>query len=284
MSQPVDFQLNEETDLGTILEAWHAATVRLEQTHEALQAEVRRLTAELERKNRELARKDRLADLGRMAAHIAHELRNSLVPVALYLSVLERRIDDAASRDVLRKVVDAVRSAENTVNDLLQFAADREPQNALFALGPLIEEILNGLQPQIEAQGIKTVVSVPQSLFLWADRELLRRVVLNLVLNALDAMPQGGTLHIEGHTQNGDLLLVVSDSGPGLDEERLQKIFEPFYTTKPNGTGLGLAVVERLVELHGGYVEASNGPHGGARFQVVLPQRAVDPCHHDEGR
>jgi two-component system sensor histidine kinase HydH len=275
VSQPTDLQLSAETDLGTILEAWHAATVRLEQTHEALQAEVRRLTAELERKNRELARKDRLADLGRMAAHIAHELRNSLVPVALYLSILDRRIEDPESRDVLRKVIEAVRAAETTVSDLLQFAADREPKESLFALLPLVEEILAGLHLQIEAQKIKTFVNIPQSLFVWADRELIRRVLLNLVLNALDAMPQGGCLEINAQTDNGDLSLAIADSGPGLDEDRLQKIFEPFYTTKPNGTGLGLAVVERLIELHGGTVEASNVQGGGAKFLIILPQRVM---------
>ncbi|MGQ9504024.1 MAG: sensor histidine kinase [Thermogutta sp.] len=275
MSQPSAWQFSPQTDLGTILEAWHAATVRLEQTHEALQAEVRRLTAELERKNRELARKDRLADLGRMAAHIAHELRNSLVPVALYLSILDRQVEDSESRTVLKKVMEAVRAAETTVSDLLQFAADREPQNSPFALLPLIEEILTGLQLQIEAQKIKSFVHIPPFLFLWADRELIRRVLLNLVLNALDAMPHGGRLTIEAQSEDGNLYLVVSDSGPGLDEEQRQRIFEPFYTTKPNGTGLGLAVVERLVELHGGTVEASNNQGGGARFVVILPQRAI---------
>lgn len=283
VNQPADLQLSAETDLGTILEAWHAATVRLEQTHEALQAEVRRLTAELERKNRELARKDRLADLGRMAAHIAHELRNSLVPVALYLSILDRRIDDPDSRGVLRKVIEAVRAAETTVSDLLQFAADREPQDTLFELLPLVEEILTGLQLQIEAQRIKTFVKIPQSLLLWADRELIRRVLLNLVLNALDAMPHGGCLSVSAQAENGDLLLTVADSGPGLDEERLQKIFEPFYTTKPNGTGLGLAIVERLIEIHGGSVEASNNQSGGAKFLIILPQRAVVSAHQQEG-
>ncbi len=279
----MDLQLNAETDLGTILEAWHAATVRLQQTHEALQAEVRRLTAELERKNRELARKDRLADLGRMAAHIAHELRNSLVPVALYLSLLDRRIEDEASREILRKVIEAVQAAEATVTDLLQFAADREPQSVLFPLLGLVEEVLAGLELQIQAQQIKTVMEVSQSLFVWADRELMRRVLLNLVLNALDAMPHGGTLTIKAHAEDGDLWLTVSDSGSGLDEEHLQRIFEPFYTTKPNGTGLGLAIVERLTELHGGHVQASNNPEGGAQFLVVLPQRAVLSGHQHEG-
>src|SRR5215471_3580581 len=99
-------QLDSSSDLQTVLAAWHGATLRLEQTHEALRQEVCRLTDELEAKNRELARKNRLADLGQMASHVAHEVRNSLVPVKLYLSLLRRRInDDHGSLDVLDKVM-----------------------------------------------------------------------------------------------------------------------------------------------------------------------------------
>src|ERR1700741_1208845 len=103
MTQPLASDctaINERADLQTVLSAWHGATVRLEQTHEALRAEVRRLTDELEVKNRELARKNRLADLGQIASHVAHEVRNSLVPVTLYLSLLRRRLsEDAMNRD-----------------------------------------------------------------------------------------------------------------------------------------------------------------------------------------
>src|ERR1044072_4736925 len=103
--EPVDSPLGDDPSLAAILAAWNDATLRLEQTHSALQCEVARLTNELEEKNRELARQERLADLGRMASHVAHEVRNSLVPVALYMSLLRRRLaDDAGSLDVLDKV------------------------------------------------------------------------------------------------------------------------------------------------------------------------------------
>ena len=114
-----------------MLAAWNTATVRLQQTHEALRSEVRRLTDELEIKNRELARKNRLADLGQMASHIAHEVRNNLVPVTLYLSLLRRRMsDDSGSLDMLDKIGAGCIALDATVNDLLNFTSDRDPHCA----------------------------------------------------------------------------------------------------------------------------------------------------------
>src|SRR5947207_15300437 len=111
--------LDANADLHTVLAAWHGATLRLEQTHEALRQEVHRLTDELESKNRELARKNRLADLGQMASHVAHEVRNSLVPVTLYLSLLRRRLsEDIMSRELLDKLAAGFTTLDATVNDL----------------------------------------------------------------------------------------------------------------------------------------------------------------------
>src|SRR5688572_28486519 len=118
-----------EPSLAAILEAWNDATLRLQHTHESLQAEVTRLTDELAAKDEELARENRLADLGRMAAHVAHEVRNSLVPVNLYLSLLRRRLaEDSGSLDVLTKVEAGFAALDATVSDLLNFTAHRQPQ------------------------------------------------------------------------------------------------------------------------------------------------------------
>ena len=117
-----------------MLAAWHTATVRLERTHETLCAEVARLTKELEIKNRELARKNRLADLGQMASHVAHEVRNNLVPVSLYMSLLRRRLsDDSGSLDILAKVEAGFAALDVTVNDLLNFTAHRSPNGRRFS-------------------------------------------------------------------------------------------------------------------------------------------------------
>ncbi len=263
----------DDADLQTVLAAWHSATVRLERTHVTLQEEVRRLTDELEAKNRELARKNRLADLGQMAAHIAHEVRNNLVPVSLYLSLLRRRLrDDEQSLDVVRKIESGFLALDVTVNDLLHFTSDREPRYQEFALGDLFGEICDSLRPQLSAQAIHVSTRVETAPLATADREMVRRALLNLVLNAVDAMPDGGRLELTARRDGTSVQMSVADSGPGLNDEILRRLFEPFVTTKQGGTGLGLAIVERIAEVHGGTVTAENAPAQGARFTLRIPQ------------
>jgi len=262
-----------DADLETVLAAWHGATLRLEKTHEILRTEVRRLTDELERKNRELARKNRLADLGQMASHVAHEVRNNLVPVTLYLSLLRRRIaDDPGSLEVLDKITAGFTELDATVNDLLQFTSDRDPCLQPVALRGLVDEVLGSVAPQLAAQSIGTTVDMPDSLTLLADAHMLRRAMLNLVLNAVDAMPDGGTLSIAAADDHSQITLRVADSGDGLDDEMRQRIFEPFFSTKECGTGLGLAIVSRIAEGHGGSITADNRPEGGAVLTLHLPR------------
>jgi signal transduction histidine kinase len=274
LHEPDDAVLGDEPGLEAILAAWSDATLRLEQTHAALQGEVARLTNELEEKNRELARQNRLADLGRMASHVAHEVRNSLVPVALYMSLLRRRLaDDAGSLDVLAKVEAGLTALDATVNDLLNFTSHREPQWRSFIVQDLVSEIFEALAPQLEAQGIDVSLDVPPNTVVTADRDMLRRAVLNLVLNAVDAMPAGGEIVVTSYEGRDGFELEVADSGPGLSDEQLDKAFDPFFTTKSTGTGLGLSIVQRIAEAHGGRVTATNCPQGGAAFTIELPPR-----------
>ncbi len=266
--------LDGSADLQTVLEAWHGATVRLEQTHEALRSEVQRLTHELEAKNRELARKNRLADLGQMASHIAHEVRNSLVPVTLYLSLLRRSVaDDAANRELVDKIDAGFTALDATVNDLLNFTADRDPHRQPFNLRGLLEDIFGSMAPQFAAQRIHARLDVCAADTLIADRDMIRRAILNLLLNALDVLPDGGNLTVSGATSARGFSIDVADSGPGLSLEARQRAFEPFFTTKSNGTGLGLAIVERIATAHGGEVVAGDSPLGGASFTLRIPAR-----------
>jgi signal transduction histidine kinase len=266
----------QAVDLEAVLAAWHTATLRLERTHETLCAEVARLNQELETKNRELARKNRLADLGQMASHVAHEVRNNLVPVSLYMSLLRRRLsDDSGSLDILAKIEAGFIALDTTVNDLLSFTAHRNPQWQTFLVGDLVEEICESLAPQLEAQRIDVDLDVPPNTLLTADREMFRRAVLNLVLNSIDAMPDGGELVITSYDGAKGFELEVADSGPGLSDEQKRRAFEPFYSTKQNGTGLGLAIVYHVAEAHGGTVTAMNCPEGGAAFTIRIPRRTM---------
>lgn len=267
-------------DLQVVLDAWTAATDRLQRTHEALRTEVRRLTDELEAKNRELARRNRLADLGQMAAHIAHEVRNGLVPLKLYTGLLRRRVvADVGSLDIVGKMNTGLMGLEVTVNDLLHFSAEREPAPERVPLAPFLLEVCDSLSPQLQAHEIEVMVDAPQSGAAWADREMLRRALLNLVLNAVDAMPRGGRLCLTAVACGAWLDLEVADSGPGIPEETLPHLFEPFFTTKSQGTGLGLAIVDCIAEAHGGEITVANCPEGGAAFTLRLPGA---PTHHME--
>ncbi len=268
--------LNRDASLEAVLAAWHDATVRLQQTHEVLQGEVGRLTDELEAKNRELAMQNRLADLGRMASHVAHEVRNSLVPVTLYMSLLKRRLaDDSANMDILAKVEAGFSALNITVNDLLSFTSHREPHWHCFFVQDLIEEVCESIGPQLDAQAIRVATDVAPDTQLNADREMFRRAILNLVLNALDVMTEGGELVITSFSGPKGFELEVADSGPGIDIEQLPRLFEPFYTTKDSGTGLGLAIVHRIAETHGGQVTACNCPEGGAAFTIHIPRHVM---------
>jgi signal transduction histidine kinase len=278
-----DLVLNEAltpdgtADLETVLSAWQEATARLEQTHEALREEVRRLTDELEVKNRELARKNRLADLGQMASHVAHEVRNNLVPVTLYLSLLRRRISgDSGSLEVLEKIESGFAALDVTVNDLLHFTSDRDPRLQPVPLARLIEDVEATLAPQLSAQSIRSVIRIDGNLCVTADRDMLRRAVLNLVLNAVDAMPGGGTLTVSASSGPQGVELAVADTGEGMSEETARRAFEPFYTTKQGGTGLGLAIVYRIAEVHGAEITAAPGSEGGSVFTLTIPHQAQE--------
>ncbi|QDU93971.1 sensor histidine kinase [Lignipirellula cremea] len=276
-ANPVDLAA---IDLETILAAWQTATERLQKTHEVLSLEVRRLSDELAVKNRELARQNRLADLGRAAAHVAHEVRNSLVPLTLDLSVLKRRVaSEPANLELISHLETGFTEVEAAVNDMLHFTADRDPKRQPIDLAQLLVEICQALQPQFSAQQIEIEIDMPLDSMVLADREMLRRAVLNLVLNAVDAMPQGGELTICGCTTGAHFELEIADSGPGIPEDELRQLFEPFFTTKSNGSGLGLAIVNRIAAAHGGDVTVLNCPQGGAAFTVCLPLENSGSLH-----
>ena len=268
---PVD----TSADLQTVFATWHTATQCSEMTYDALRAEVRRLTDKLEVQNRELARKNRLADLGQIASRVAHDVRNRLVPVALYLSLLRRRLaDDSGNLDILSKVEGDVAALDAAVNDLLDFTDQRDPQLQPVVVRRLIDEVYALLALQFSAQSIRLNVDVPAHHVVAADRDMLRRGVLNLMLNALDAMPDGGEVVVTSCQGQGQFELEIADSGPGFSDEDLSRAFEPFYTTKSDGIGLGLAIVYRIAEVHGGQLIAQNCPEGGAAITIRIPNRA----------
>jgi signal transduction histidine kinase len=144
-----------------------------------------------------------------------------------------------------------------------------------FSLRELIEEVCRPLERQVSAQNIEMLVDIPEDLTVAADRELLRRAVRNLVLNAIDAMPEGGLLVATSTAGPDGVELEIADTGPALSDEERQQAFELLPTAQRGGTGWGLAVVRRIAELHGGGVSVANCPEGGAAFTLRIPRQTA---------
>jgi len=264
----------EDLDLQTLLDIWQSATDRLQASHEVLRDEVQRLTSEVEAKNIELQRKNRLADLGQVTAHVAHEVRNSLVPLTLYLSLLRRDLaGDTCKLEMVEQIEAGFTAVESTVSDLLSFTADRRPNLQPVDAGEILKDIVASLSPQFAAQEIQVEVACSAVSRLHADASMLRRAVLNLVLNAIDAMPDGGSLKLSTAEDAEGFSIEVADSGTGFSAETAAEVLEPFFTTKSTGAGLGLAIVNRMMQSHNGRVVVASGKPRGAVFSLIFPEQ-----------
>lgn len=153
---------------------------------------------------------------------------------------------------------------------------DRLPDRMQFEVGGLIDDVCRSVAPQLLTQNIKVELDLPGEISIDADRDMLHGAVLHLVLNAIDAMPNGGELFIGAWKLAGGVELEVSDSGSGISEEDAAKLFEPASSATSGGTSLGLAVVSRVVKAHGGAVRFNRCPEGGAAFTIAIPQRRLE--------
>lgn len=231
------------------------------------------VTAEQEMLRRTL-RAERLAAVGTLAAGLAHEVRNPLNSALLQLQVLSRRLDKADAtpgslRPVVALVEDEIRRLERLVNEFLAFVHPRPLALQPTALAELCRSVLAFIAPAAEAAGVRVREEIAESLpALNVDAERLRQVVLNLLRNAVEAMPEGGDLTLRVARIGDTVELEVQDTGQGFADET--PVFDAFFTTKPKGTGLGLTIVHRIVSDHGGTLRVRSRP-GDTSFVVSLP-------------
>jgi signal transduction histidine kinase len=235
-------------------------------------AELERSLNNLEEAQDALVRGERLTAIGEMAGVVGHELRNPLAAVinALYLirSELAAPMTDMLSRNLAMAEREAGKAA-TLADDLTAFVRPREMDRVSIPVVGLVDEVLS-VTPLPPGVALKADVH-PCTLV--ADRGQMAEVLTNLVTNAYQAMPEGGTLGISVRHDDDGVHLVVEDSGTGIDDAVAERVFEPFFTTKYNGTGLGLAIVHRLVVAHGGVVDFENVPSGGARVTLLIPDQ-----------
>jgi PAS domain S-box-containing protein len=236
-----------------------------------------------ERKNVEtrLRSQETMAQLGQMAAVIAHEVRNPLAGISGAIQVIAQRLSaDSSEARVLREVIARVGSLNEVLTGLLDFARPCEPRMRVCRARELVEKAAMFLADNPDHQHVELSIVGPDARIV-ADADILGRALLNLVINAAqacaEAFPEGrgGRVVISLEPNPHGLDIVVSDNGRGIPEEIAANLFRPFFTTRIKGTGLGLAVVKQAVDSHGGSVTASRGDSGGARFVVSLPENRV---------
>jgi len=217
---------------------------------------------------------DRLASLGRMAANIAHEIRNPLASLSGAVEVLAAGAPDETRERLGQIVIKETDRLNAIIREFLEYARPAPLNRDTVNVAEIVDEVLVLLEHRSTPGTLKVVREFPPALPWSVDRQQFRQVVWNLCLNALQAMPEGGELKVAMAVPGGRLLLRVADTGEGIADGDLGHIFEPFYSTKAAGTGLGLALVHRVVQDHGGEIDVQSRAGGGAVFTLTLPAHA----------
>ncbi len=224
---------------------------------------------EVKRLQEQIELKERLTALGEMSAGIAHELRNPMAVIAGYLSLLAKKQDNAGQA-VIRDIQAEIVGMNRIISDLLTFARPTSLNRTGVNMRPLLESCIETvLQARSGGPALGTVLDM-SDITAPVDEVLMRQALGNLIQNAVEAMPDGGTLTVTMRADR-DLTIIVGDTGPGIPPEHLKKVFLPFFTTKDEGVGMGLALTHKVVSAHGGRVDVESTMNVGTKFKVVLP-------------
>ncbi len=274
--------LESRVDLGT-----RDALGRLADSFNTMVEKLKAARAEIEAFHQQrLARAERLATLGEIAASLAHEVKNPLAGIAGAVQVMADELPEMDPRkEIMHEILTQVHRLDRTVQDLLAFARPGKPDVEPCDIHTVLDRVLILLAENPEAKGVRVVRAYQRGIpRVPADGKQLQQVFLNLILNAVQAMPAGGQITLRTAVRNGFrgegeepaaggpmVEVEVTDTGPGIPPTILKDIFTPFVTTKRRGTGLGLPVSRRIIEDHGGWITADSPPGQGATFRVFLP-------------
>ena len=279
-SQAVDGGSDDE--LGYLAHSFNTMTSEVQLAHKALQEsadelerKVEERTAELRRMQAQMIQSEKMVAVGKLAAGVAHEINNPLTGVLTNSSLmLEDMADDHPWREDIQTIVNETLRCRKIVKGLLDFSRQTKPQRTLLDLNQVVEDTLSLVRNQTVFRNTKIVYELdPHLPTVLADADQMRQVVLNIVLNAAEAMVQGGELRVASSADPAAkaVELRISDTGPGIPDEVRARIFEPFFTTKKTGTGLGLAVAYGIIERHHGRIRIESARGKGTTFIVSVP-------------
>jgi signal transduction histidine kinase len=263
---------------------------------------------QIEHKEEQERLKDRLAALGQMAASMAHEIRNPLASIDVTCALLRRRLDAGSEREMIDKISAEVRRLNQTITASLEFVRPVSLTEGPADINPLIEQALDVAVERHGQNGIQVERELDTALPAFRmDRDQIRQVFENLALNALQAMGSHGTLRVSTesmprpgagavpdlfgagygndpwHDAERIVVIRVADTGPGISEEERDKVLYPFYTTKKQGSGIGLSMAKKIIDSHRGMIDIERSPQGGALFSVRLPM-VIDEAVAPEGK
>jgi signal transduction histidine kinase len=235
-----------------------------------------------------MQRADRLASLGTLTAGLAHEIRNPLVAIKTFTQLLPERLDDEEFRNhFLNVTAGEVDRISSLVNELLEFARPSQPNLNREDLNQVVERMLLLIATASHKKNLQIVKEYQPSLPpVLLDKEQIKQVLFNVLLNAIDAAPENSTITVgtrllEKNGYQDQVQIMVRDNGKGIPKEDVDKIFTPFYTTKRQGSGLGLAISHQIIEEHHGTIEVESEENQGATFYINLP---VNPLLNQEGK
>jgi two-component system sensor histidine kinase FlrB len=253
---------------------FNEASETLQKSYSELQLETRRLSAELAAANAELQRSQRLQAMGEMAVQLAHEIRNPLGSIELFASMLATGLPDRADmKGWATQIVSGVTFLNTIVTNMLTFTKVSKPQFMVFDLNRTVNETLVFFEPVAAQRNVRLIgPENPEPVIIEADVDMLRQMLINLLMNGLQALPERGELSVQIQSQDSQTVTIdIEDNGIGIARENLARIFDPFFTTNEKGTGLGLSLVHQIVQKHGGRITAESRFGHGTRFRIFLP-------------
>ncbi|MGH7450569.1 MAG: two-component system sensor histidine kinase NtrB [bacterium] len=240
--------------------------------------EKKKIETELKSLEKQVLQADRWATIGKMAAKVAHEIRNPLSSISLNAELLGDEIADyqTANTDeasaLLKSIISEVDRVTALTEEYLQFSRLPQVNPTKGSLDQTLHDVLELLRHDLRQKKIEVQFQgerkIPETLF---DRAQIRRVFLNIIRNAMEAMPKGGLLTIQTEEKDHRAVVHIADTGMGIPEEALAKIFDPFFTTKDFGTGLGLAIVQQIIDEHNGQISCQSRVGEGTTFSIALP-------------
>jgi len=249
---------------------------KLKEYSKNLEKMVTERTKKLKDTQEELVRKEKLALLGQMAGSVSHELRNPLGVISNAIYYLKMVLPEANKeiKEYLEMISKEVKVSDKIISDLLDLSRTKVAEKEKVAISSLITDVLEKHPP---SKKVKVTTNIPPSLpFIFVDSQQIKQVLINLITNSYQAMPEKGELRIKAKVNKGEVFIFITDTGSGISKENLKKLFEPLFTTKAKGVGLGLSIVRNLTEVNGGKIKAESKKGEGTTFTLVFPAKGED--------